>query len=399
MELIKEINEIPIEEEYDLIVVGGGIGGISSALAAKRNGCKVLLIEKSIMLGGLATAGFIAYFLPLCDGFGRKVSSGIAEELLHLSIKYGYNTLPPEWVEGKGDKEKRYSTIFSPPEFVYALEELLCNEGINLLFDTLFCKPVVEGEKCKAIIVENKSGRLAYGAKMFIDATGDADLFFRAGANCVEEKNYLAYWYYKTDLEMMKRAIEKENVMYGISLEWKGSFKEDGSYTLGQKEYYGTDAREITRFVLDGRKLLKEEMERNQNTKGSIIALPSMAQFRRTRRIEGRYTLEEKDTLKYFDDSIGCVAHWLKRGIVYEVPYRTLISKRLSNVLAAGRIVSAKDNAWEVTRVIPGCAVTGQAAGTAAAMGIEKACSVHEIPIEGLQKRLEKSGVIIHYKP
>lgn len=397
MDVIIERNEVSIAGEYDVIVVGGGIAGVASAIAARRNGCRVLLVEKTVVLGGLATAGFIAYFLPICDGLGRKVSAGLAEELLYLSIKYGYDTLPPEWREGKGSEQKRYSTIFSPPEFIYALDQLVCDEGIDLLLDTVFSRPVLNGERCEVVILEGKSGRVGYRAKVFIDASGDADLFFRAGARCSDEKNYLAYWYYRTDLNAMKKAVEQQNVMYGISLEWRGSFNEDGSYTLGEREFSGTDPKDITRFVLEGRRLLKEEIARNRNGLGAIIALPSLAQYRRTRRIEGMYVLEETDALKRFDDSIGCAAHWLKRGIVYEIPFRALVDRNLTNILAAGRIVAAKEDAWEVTRVIPACAVTGQAAGVAAAIAVEKGCSVQEIPIALLQKRLEESGVILHY--
>ena len=90
MAYINETNEVPIVAEYDIIVVGGGIAAMGAALGARRNGLKVLVIEKSVVLGGLATLGFIAYYLPLCDGKGKKVTGGIAEELLHLSIKYGY---------------------------------------------------------------------------------------------------------------------------------------------------------------------------------------------------------------------------------------------------------------------------------------------------------------------
>lgn len=398
MGFFRDINEVPVRGSYDVIVVGGGIGGVSAAVAARRHGCTVLIIEKGIMLGGLATAGFIAYFLPLCDGLGRKVSSGLAEELLHLSIKYGYGNVPETWLTGSPDKERRYSTIFSPPEFVYALDELVRNEKIDVLFDTLFCKAIIDEGRCSAVIVENKAGRSAYKAKVFIDATGDADLFFRAGSPCIEEKNYLAYWYYRTDLEMIKKALELKNVMHAIRLEWKGSFKEDGSYTLGKKEYRGTDPRDITRFVMDGRRLLREDIEKNKEGKGSILAIPSLAQYRRTRRIKGIYSLKERDALKFFDDSVGCVAHWLKRGIVYEIPYRTMVSKDLTNVIAAGRLVAASGDAWEVTRVIPGCAVTGHAAGTAAAIAAKKGCPVHEIPIDLLQKKLKKDGVILHHK-
>ena len=101
MEHLNESNQVSVAGAYDVIVVGGGIAGVSAALAARRSGCSVLLIEKSVVLGGLATLGFIAIYLPLCDGRGRKVSAGISEELLRLSIKYGYNDLPSEWSRWK----------------------------------------------------------------------------------------------------------------------------------------------------------------------------------------------------------------------------------------------------------------------------------------------------------
>jgi hypothetical protein len=398
MQLISESNKVPIAGTYDVIVIGGGIAGIGAALAARRNGCKVLLIEKSIMLGGLATIGFIAYYLPLCDGLGRKVTGGIAEELLHLSIRYGYHNLDPGWKNGTGKgATERYTTIYSPPEFIYAIDELMIAEGVDLLFDTVFCKPFMKGNKCKAVIAENKSGRIAYEAKIFIDSSGDADLFYRAGAGCIEEKNYLAYWFYNTNLNMMSKAVESGNVKDAISLEWRGSFKQDGTYTLGNKNYKGTNARDITRFVLDGRRILKHEIEKNRTEKGSLLALPSMAQYRRTRRIKGAFVLKEKDALKSFVDSIGCTGHWLKPGIVYEIPYRTMFSNNYSNILAAGRIISASGDAWEAVRIIPPAALTGQAAGTAASMAIKKKCAVSDISITDLQKRLQSSGVLIHY--
>lgn len=398
MHHIKDKNHVTVVGDYDIIIVGGGVAGVGAALAARRNGCRVLIIEKSVMLGGLATLGLIAIYLSLCDGKGKKVTGGIAEEFLHLSIKYGYNTLDPSWgdKDGVGAKE-RYKTAFSPPEFVFALDELMETEEIDILFDTLFCKPVMKNNQCEAIIVENKSGRTAYTGKMFIDASGDSDLLFRAGAGCVEEKNYLSYWFYNTNLEMMKKAVETGDIKEGISLVWCGKFGNDGSYDLGRKEYRGTDARDVTRFIINGRKKLKEEIDKNARGKGSLLALPGMAQFRRTRRLKGIYCLKEKDAMKRFKDSIGCTGHWLKPGIVYEIPYRTIVTRECINLFAAGRVISASGDAWEAVRVIPPAVLTGQAAGTAAALAIDEKCVAANVPIKVLQERLQQAGVIIHY--
>ena len=99
-------------KNYDIAVCGGGFAGISAALAAAREGKKVILFEKQYMLGGLGTAGLVTIYLPLCDGFGHQVSFGIAEELLKLSITYGAEDRYPEnWLDNIGtktEKDKRY---------------------------------------------------------------------------------------------------------------------------------------------------------------------------------------------------------------------------------------------------------------------------------------------------
>lgn len=129
-ENIIETNTLLIKATYDVIVIGGGIAGVSAAIAASRANSRVLIIEKSIMLGGLATI-FVNIYLPLCDGKGTKVCSSICEELFFDSIKYGYNTLPNEWDGGEltRDSDRRYMSIFSPYDFVLALDEKMdeCN--------------------------------------------------------------------------------------------------------------------------------------------------------------------------------------------------------------------------------------------------------------------------------
>ena len=380
---------------YDVIILGGGIAGVSAAVAAKRQGMSVLLIEKSIMLGGLATLGNIAFYLPLCDGKGHQVAGGLAEELLYESIRYGYNDLDDYWNKKLEKRPEtctaRYKTKFSPPEFVIALDELIVREGIELLFDAVFSEPVMAGQRCKGIIVETKMGRKYYEASAFIDATGDGDLFVRAGADYEYEKNWPVCWAYTVSLGSMKDALEKQDVKFAVKLETRGELHngidpKDRVYTLN----------DITKFILDSRQILKKDIVSDKKRK-TYVNLPGMPQLRTTRRLIGAYNLTEADINKKFEDSIGVIGDWRPTGNACEIPYRSLISPKLDNIIVAGRCIAASGDAWEVTRPIPGVAVTGEAAGIAAAEAVRSKKTFQTLDVTNVQRLIENALGRIHY--
>lgn len=367
--------------------------------AAARQGAKTLLLEKQVVLGGLATAGHIVFYLPLCDGMGNKVIGGIAEELLWESIRYSGGNLPSEWESrpARVATSKRYQTEFNAPAFVLALDRIIGEAGVDLLFDTVFCTPVMEEGRCKAVIVENKSGRQAYLCRAVVDATGDADVLARAGAPCAEQDNFLAYWAYCLTEDSLQIALAQQNVKNVLKLLCIGSMTGDG-LPEGSIKYYGTDVRQITEYLLKCRELVLGELNKRGLDKLVLASFPSMAQFRTTRRLEGEYVLGSEDADKHFDDSVGCVGDSLKAGPVYEIPYRALYSSKVANVFAAGRNIASAGYAWEVTRVIPPAAATGQAAGTAAALISENGCAAGEVDLSKLQRILVEDGVLIHMR-
>ncbi len=205
-----ENRSIPVFGSYDVIVAGAGVAGIAAALAARRAGKKVLLLEKSMELGGLATLGQINYFVPLCNGHGVRVVRGMCDEFIELSTRYGYDVTPEEWRNGDpGEGAKtRYSVRYSACMFALALTELIHDEGVDLLFDTLASEPVMNGGHCRGLIVENKSGRSFYESGVVVDATGDADILFRAGVPTVQGINYFSYLAYGIDVEHCRQAAE-----------------------------------------------------------------------------------------------------------------------------------------------------------------------------------------------
>ena len=122
------------------------------------------------------------------------------------------------------------------------------------------------------------------------------------------------------------------------------------------------------------------------------VTIASIPQLRMTRRLCGEYTLHDAETHTRFSDSVGMVSDWRKRGPVYEVPFRTLYHASCKNLILAGRCTSVTEAMWDIMRVIPCCAVTGQAAGLAAALTDDFSA----LDIQVLQRRLTQSGVILH---
>ena len=171
-----------------------------AALAAARNGADVCLIEKGYGLGGLATFGLIAIFLPLCDGNGHQVIGGIPEELFNLALRYGPGSIPDCWKEGGSMEEraeKRLSAEFNPAWLMIAIEDLLVKSGVKIYYDTRICSTVKEDGRISAVIVENKRGRMAVSCKAVVDATGDADVCFFSGEETVSlDSNRRAAWFY-----------------------------------------------------------------------------------------------------------------------------------------------------------------------------------------------------------
>jgi len=396
---LRENMQTEIAGDYDVVVVGGGIAGVSAALAAARSGQRTLLLEKSVMLGGLATLGFVILYEPLCDGKGRKIIGGIAEELLHESTRYGHSTLPEEWVGG-GDfqnTDRRYKTRFNPNGFVLALDELARKEGIDVLFDTVFCRPVMQDGSCQGVVVETKGGRYGYKGRIVVDTTGDAEVLVKAGAECVEGDNWLTYYAYTTSLEEARKAVMEEDIRHAVRHKVWGANRLGKRAPEGSRKYAGRDARDISEFIMDGRRLVMSELAFVDSKQEALVALPAMAQLRTVRRNRGFYVLREQDAFKHFDDSVGSICDFDRPGPLYEIPYRTLIADGMDNIITAGRSIAAEGEAWEITRVIPPCALTGQAAGVAAALAIEKRCPVRDVPMKSLQKRLEAAGVMIHF--
>ena len=384
--------ELPVfYDGYEVVVVGGGIAGVAAALAASRAGKRVLLLEKMFALGGLGTLGLVTIYLPLCDGAGHQVSYGIAEELLRLSVSRGWEReYPDTWLEqGRKHGEQRFQVQYNAQVFAVLLEQQLNRAGVDLLYGTLVCGTICVENKVVALIVENKDGRSAIPVQGVVDASGDADIFAFSGVETVLYKrgNKMAAWYYET------LCGNNQLRMVGVS---DVPAREGGDIPdqLDEKRISGIDSKETTKWLLRSHALSLERflIKGSVSESHSLTAIPTIPQLRMTRRMKGRYTLDEKECHTCFEDSVGMVGNWRKRGPIFEIPLGALCSGELVNVTAAGRCISVTDDMWDITRVIPAAAVTGQAAGVILAVS----CDTSKCPVDAVQQELRRQGVKLH---
>ena len=384
------------EKSYDLVVAGGGIAGVAAALASARRGYKTALLERQVLLGGLATSGLIYIYLALCDGNGKQVTFGIADELFQAAPNYGPFDIPAEWGGPEngfvGAKTNRLECRFSPAGYVLTLDKFLKEANVDVFLETRICAVQTDSSvKITAIETENLAGRGKFNAKCFIDATGDASLIRHAGGEIETGVNYLTPWVlqhcktpkmlFDDNIEMKAFACKTENP----DIKWNAD-----------------DPHGQTEFIRESWKLLREYYDQSYASGISRkelypLHLPAMAQTRMNARIIGKETLTCDSDKRSFDTSVGLYGDWRIANKVWEVPYGILLPEKVRGVLAAGRCISTTKDAWDAFRVIPAAALTGEIAGTAAFLSIANNCDPLDLPVPILRDELKKQGFYFHY--
>lgn len=364
-----------MKRKFDVVVVGGGVAGISAALSAAREGLNVALIEQTSLLGGLVTSGLINWFEPLCDGKGKQLIFSQTEELFNLAISYGYNTYDKNWK----NNNKRMSSWFDHNVFALSLTSLLNKNGVRIFFESKVSDAKTEKNNLKSIEVVNVEGKTKIYAKAYIDASGNAILFRKTNVEVRHGSNYLVY-----------ATTTNKNGIGKPAVQFTGGRANGYGHPEGLKCFDGLNQEDVDEFLVRGQELALEKYK--NGTIKDIASVPSIPQFRKIASIIGEYTLDNKDLCVHHQDSIGTFASFYNPGDVYEIPFGCLYSKKISNLFAAGRIISSDNDGWEVIRVIPVGMLTGEVAGVAANLYIKK-----ELNIINLQNRLIEKGIKLHY--
>lgn len=391
---------LAVKKQYDVIVAGGGVAGAAAAVSAAQRGRSVLLLEKSNILGGLATLGLINLFVPMCNGRGKQIIFGLAEKWLRESALYGYETIAPEWKDGepKEPTTQRYMQRYSPYIFAMQLTEAVLKNGVDLLYDCIASYPVMEGGHCKGVVTDSKSGLEYYACRVLIDTTGDADLLRRSGMPTVNGENFFSYFAKTITLDGCRKAVEKEDIQYAYGGICGGGINLFGdNQPADRPRWSGTTVEEVTDYLVTNQMLMLDKLKKQPRLSRDVAMMPLMPNFRTTCRIDGDYTLRVEDCYRHFDDSVCAINDFEHRDYLFEVPLRALTRRGFDNIITAGRSASGGGYGWDLLRVIPPAILTGQAAGEAAVLSLEEKTAITDVSVPALQSRLEAADVMIHF--
>ena len=431
-----------LEGKFDVIVAGSGSSGSIAAIAAARNGARTLLIERYGFLGGTSTAvldTFYGFYTP--GSRALKVVGGIADDVVSGLRRLG-NCFERPNTYGAGT-----GITYNSEHLKVVWERLVLDSGAKVLLHSWIQEAKVSEGRTRAVTIATKQGLREVEAEFFVDATGDADVCYFAGAPCElagehEPAQMLTTTFKVANADVASRKQLSKQEFHARMAEAAQS----GRYDLPRREgsdhvtpipgvmatnmtrvqsfeaHDGSfrnacDAEFLTNAELEGRRqaleylrFLKEQIPGYADAE--LVSFGTQIGVREGRRVQGEYRMTREDVLtaRQFDDQIGlCGApieehhagsdtRWiyLPDGSCVGIPYRALIPLTLDNVLVTGRCFSATHDAHASVRSMAQCMAMGQAVGTAAALCAAKRCSPRDLPAEELRQRLREHGAILN---
>ncbi len=436
--------EIQLNDEYEVVVAGGGPAGCAAAIAAARRGAKTLLIEATGCLGGMGTMGLVPAWCPFSDK-EKIIYKGIAEEIFKAS-NAGLDHVKPtdmDWVP------------IDPEHLKKVYDEKVTEAGVHVLFNTMLSAVEAENGEVTTLILSSKSGLTACRAKVYIDCTGDADLATWAGAEVFPMEDDGGYQPATHCFELSN--VDNYGYLHGVHLHpnnpnspiydivASGEYDIPDTHMCNNLVYPGTvgfnaghmwnvdntDPESISTALIKGRQMAHNMLRALRQYHPAAFAnarvshtAPLMG-IRETRRIVGDYVLTVEDYLarRTFEDEICRNCYYIDvhhtadeaklinsgkwdheardrrygKGESHGLPYRCLTPRGLKNVLVAGRSISTERMVQGSTRVMPVCLAMGEAAGKAAVLAKDAAVvDVHAIDVQELRRQiLEDGGYIL----
>lgn len=439
----KIIFDIAKEYNCDVLVAGGGVSGISAAVNAARNGAKVILCEADGYLGGTATRGLVGPFMTCYDRTGEnQIIRGFFQEFVDRMIAEGgaiHHSKCPGGDSYAGYRSKgHYGVTPIDPEVLKRVAEDMCKEaGVKLLYHSRVIGCDTENNTIKSAYIATPAGVEVINAKVYIDTTGNAALAEKAGAEVVfgDENGFVqtASLFFrisgvnkeKLDSEIAKTTDDRCRFFMDVIEEStkKGEFPcgtlklriyegIDGVWTVNMAQEDSTvvdfDTEAVTAAEVSQRvqiskifKFLKNNIPGLENIQMTESA--AGIGIRESRRIVGKTMLSKDDLLnsRHYDERIAVCSNsidvHMKKGVEYwtceknyYIPLSCLVSKNITNLMGAGKTMSADKYAFAAVRVMPPCFAMGEAAGITAALA--KDGNVSDVDVKDVQKVIVKNG-------
>ncbi len=435
--------ETRVCHETDVVVVGGGPAGVAAAVAAARNGARTTLVERYGHLGGMATGGLVILIPFLTDGTARQVLAGLLQEMVDRLDARGAALYPGRAEWGAGDEATlrywrrrgtgsyvsgnrvRYSVTVDPEILKCVLNDMVEDAGVKLYLHSWATCALAEDDRVRGMVFESKSGRQAILSGVTVDCTGDGDMFASVGAEFdaaidrtlrtanlamgfrLGNVNAERYVDFRDGQAPQHDALMKELMaMGGFETYWRTT-REDIFWCNNRlRNLDCLDVEDLTAAEIQGRKsmlisldYLRKHIPGFENC--YLVDTASQIGTRGSRRLVGEHVLTWEEVMAgvIHDDAVVISSH-LGQTVSREyplasIPYRSLVPRRIQNLLVAGRCFSADARASNDYNWIQQCIPMGQAAGTAAALAVGDGITVRQVDPKLLQKRLLSQGAAL----
>jgi hypothetical protein len=420
----------------DVFVCGGGVAGTMAAVAAARHGAHVILAERYGFLGGNATAGAVGQFNSWQTANGRKVVAGLADEVVQRLRRYGAAAEHQVFVMSTGHKMDRVE--YAPEVLKLVLDDMVSEAGVQPLLHAQLLGVDCGGRQVSAVHMLTKSGVLKISPRMLIDASGDLDALRHAGCKFLElaegealQPATMMFRFGPVDFDRFDNASKEEikslaqrgyqtGALARAALHAsRNPYSNDAWFNISRLSVDATDAMALGKAEIEGRKqawLAAEFLQAHVPgcEKGRLQAFATQVGIRETRRVEGEHILTSQELMgpTLFKDAIAAGAYpidihptqgggltykAMDDNHAYQIPYRSLIPRKLDNAYVVGRGISADHEALAAIRVMTISMAVGQAAGTAAAMmcKILGPVSTRALNVQELQQRLLEDGGLL----
>ncbi len=435
MKRVLNIADLPLIAEVDVLVIGAGSAGSTAAIAAASIGARTMLVERYGYPGGISTGVLDTFYGFYTPGISKKIVGGIPDRVVQeLTMRNAAFLRPSTYGAGTG-------VTYDPETLKMVWDDLAVSAGVRLLYHS-FCTDVIvedNGRRVAGVVIDGKRGLARIMARQIVDATGDADICYRAGAPLeiageLEQAQSLTMTFRLANVDVQRATKVSKSELHAMMREANRT----GKYRLPREEgsihrttvpgvmhanmtrlsgYDPTDPVSLSEAEIEGRRQVREYVRFLVECvpgyeHARLVSLSTQIGIRETRRIYGDYRLTIEDVLgaRKFPDTIGqCGAPvedhhpgtdtkwiYIPDSGVYDIPFRTLLPQGLDNVLVAGRCFSATHEAHASCRSMAQTMTMGQAAGTAAALCVQRKVDPRALDTHLLQDRLLEFGAVLY---